>query len=440
MRVLYYDCFCGISGDMNLAALLDLGVPEEYLIEEISKLKLDSEYEIKIEKTLKKGITGTQVNVILKNQHKKNNNNDNNEEYMDANDHAQNHEHTHEHGHQHQHSHSQEDSNFHHEHHHRNLRDIENIINSSDLKDRVKKLSIDMFMKVAVAEAKVHGKTIYDVHFHEVGAVDSIVDMVGAAIALDYLNIDKIIASTVQVGGGFVKCAHGLMPVPAPATVEILKNIPINTGIVSFETTTPTGAAILTANVQEFTDKINFSIEKIAYGIGHRDLEIPNVLRVYLGKEEKNEEIEEQYILETNIDDMNPEFYGYVEEKLFEKGALDVFKTAIFMKKGRPAIKLSVLVNEKNEENVTEVIFQETTSIGIRKYKVEKIMLNRDFSRVRTPYGEVTIKNSYYKGKLVKYKPEYEECRIIAKENSIPMERLYKEIYKVVEDIKEKDK
>lgn len=435
MRVLYYDCFCGISGDMNLAALLDLGVPEEYLIKEISKLKLDSEYDIKIEKALKKGISGTQVNVILKNQHK---NNNNDEEYMDASANAQSHEHTHNHG--HQHSHAQEDSNFHQEHHHRNLKDIEKIINSSALKDRVKKLSMDMFMKVAAAEAKVHGKTIYDVHFHEVGAVDSIVDMVGAAIALDYLNIDKIIASTVQVGGGFVKCAHGLMPVPAPATVEILKNIPINTGIVSFETTTPTGAAILAANVQEFTDKINFSIEKIAYGIGHRDLEIPNVLRVYLGKEEKNEEIEEQYILETNIDDMNPEFYGYVEEKLFEKGALDVFKTAIFMKKGRPAIKLSVLVNEKSEKNVTEVIFQETTSIGIRKYKVDKIMLNRDFSRVRTPYGEVTIKNSYYKGKLVKYKPEYEECRIIAKENSIPMERLYKEIYKVVEDIKEKDK
>ena len=435
MRVLYYDCFCGISGDMNLAALLDLGVPKEYLLEEISKLKLDSEYEIKIEKVVKKGISGAQVNVILKNEHKSN---DNDEEYIDVNDHVEGHEHSHEHDHSH-HNYSQEDSHSHHESHHRNLKDIENIINSSALKDEVKKLSRDMFMKVAEAEAKVHGKTLYEVHFHEVGAIDSIVDIVGAAIVLDYLKIDKIIASTVQVGGGFVRCAHGLMPVPAPATVEILKNIPINTGIVSFETTTPTGAAILAANVQDFTDKINFSIEKIAYGIGHRELEIPNVLRVYLGKEEKNEEIEGQYILETNIDDMNPEFYGYVEEKLFEKGALDVFKTAIFMKKGRPAIKLSVLVNKKNEKNVIEAIFTETTSIGIRKYKVEKIMLNRDFSKVRTSYGEITIKNSYYKGNLVKYKPEYEECRIMAKENNIPIDRLYKEIYKVVEaDIKDK--
>jgi len=294
---------------------------------------------------------------------------------------------------------------------------------------------MDMFMKVAEAEAKVHGKTLYEVHFHEVGAIDSIVDMVGAAICIDYLKVDKMMASPVQVGGGFVKCAHGLMPVPAPATVEILKNIPINTGIVPFETTTPTGAAILAVNVQEFTQKIDFSIKKIAYGIGHRDLEIPNVLRVYLGEEQKTEKIEEQYILETNIDDMNPEFYGYVEEKLFEKGALDVYKTAIFMKKGRPGVKLSILVNEQCEKDVLEVIFEETTSIGIRKYKVEKIMLSREFSKVKTKYGDITIKKSYYKGKLAKYKPEYEECRSIAKEKNIILEDVYKEVYREASDI-----
>ena len=194
----------------------------------------------------------------------------------------------------------------------------------------------------------------------------------------------------------------------------------------------------LAANVQEFTGKIDFSIKKIAYGIGHRDLEIPNVLRVYLGEEEKTEEIEEQYILETNIDDMNPEFYGYVEEKLFEKGALDVYKTAIFMKKGRPGVKLSVLVNEHSEKDILDVIFQETTSIGVRKYKVEKIMLNREFSKAKTQYGDITIKKSYYKGKLIKYKPEYEECRSIAKENNITIEKIYKEVYKEVGDIYDK--
>nr|WP_312292052.1 nickel pincer cofactor biosynthesis protein LarC [Clostridium chromiireducens] len=444
MKILYYDCFCGISGDMNLAALLDLGVPKEYLLKEISKLNLDSEYEIKIESAAKLGITGTRVDVILKN---KLHNNEKGEH-----SHSHNHDHSHTHGEKgHDHDHSDDhDGNGHnhennhldnhshadeHEHHHRNLKDIENIINSSDLNDNVKKLSLDMFMRVAEAEAKVHGKSLYEVHFHEVGAIDSIVDMVGAAICLDYLQIDKIIASPVQVGGGFVKCAHGLMPVPAPATVEILKNIPINTGIVQFETTTPTGAAILAANVQEFTTKIDFSINKIAYGIGHRDLEIPNVLRVYLGEKESSEKIEEQYILETNIDDMNPEFYGYVEERLFDAGALDVFKTPIFMKKGRPGIKLSLLIGEEIEKEVLGIIFEETTSIGVRKYKVEKIMLDREFSKVQTQYGEVTIKKSFYKGNLVKYKPEYEDCKKIAKENNVTMEKLYKEIYSKTSDI-----
>lgn len=428
MKILYYDCFCGISGDMNLAALIDLGVPKEYLMQEFSKINLNSEYEIKIERSSKLGITGTRVDVILKDK-------------LDDKIHISKqtlHEHNHEHSHhnsneQHHHAENnyiEKEHGHNHEHHHRNLKDIEKIINLSNLSDKVKKLSLDMFMKVAEAEAKVHGKTLYEVHFHEVGAIDSIVDIVGAAICLDYLNVDKIMASPVQVGGGFVKCAHGLMPVPAPATVEILKNIPINAGIVQFETTTPTGAAILASNVEEFTQKVDFLIKKIAYGIGHRDLEIPNVLRVYLGEMESCEKVEEQYILETNIDDMNPELYGYVEEKLFEVGALDVFKTPIFMKKGRPGIKLSVLTNQKVEKNILDVIFEETTSIGVRKYKVEKIMLNREFSKVKTEYGDITIKKSYYKGKLVKYKPEYEECKTIAKEKNIAIDKIYKAVYK----------
>lgn len=439
MKILYYDCFCGISGDMNLAALIDLGVPKEYLMEELLKLNLYSEYKIKIEKATKLGITGIRVDVILNNEldHKTHMS----EKILHGHSHEHSHEHIHEHYHHnssdehnhddnqiHEHSHKEHAHNQ--DHHHRNLKDIEEIINSSDLSDKVKYLSLDMFMKVAEAEAKVHGKGLYEVHFHEVGAVDSIVDMVGAAICLDYLNVDKIIASPVQVGGGFVKCAHGLMPVPAPATVEILKNIPINAGIVQFETTTPTGAAILATNVEEFTEKLDFSIKKIAYGIGHRDLEIPNVLRVYLGETESSEKIEEQYILETNIDDMNPELYGYVEEKLFEVGALDVFKSPIFMKKGRPGIKLSVLTNEKVEKNVLDIIFEETTSIGVRKYKVEKIMLNREFSKVKTEYGDITIKKSYHKGKLVKYKPEYEECKTIAKEKNIAIDKVYKAVLK----------
>jgi len=413
MKVLYYDCFCGISGDMNLGALIDLGVDKEYIIKQLSKLKLDSEYKIKIEKTTKKGISGTKVDVNLSHHH--------------HNDH---------------HHHGQQGS-------HRNLTDIdltdiEKIINDSNLSERVKTISLNMFMKVAEAEAKVHGKSLYEVHFHEVGATDSIIDFVGAAVCLDYLKVDRIMASSVQVGGGFVKCAHGIIPVPAPATVEILLGIPVKSGLVPFETTTPTGAAILAANVEVFTDKIDFSVEKVGYGIGHRELEIPNVLRVYLGSIEKDEdksedggEREEQYILETNIDDMNPEIFSYIEEKLFERGALDVFKTAIYMKKSRSAIKLSVLVKAKQENDVLDVIFRETTVLGIRKFKVEKIMLRRDFIQIKTMYGDVTVKNAYYQGKLVKYKPEYEDCKKIAKEKNIPIAKVYREVYKRIEENEE---
>lgn len=454
MKILYYDCFCGISGDMNLAALIDLGVPEEYLNKELLKLNLNSEYEIKIQKSSKLGISGTRVDVILNDNIEEKNNKSAQDlhnhnhlhkhdvvhkhshnltfgDLQNEHDEKQNHGHKHKNdscNHYHEHNHHEKDHV--HEHHHRNLKHIEEIINLSDLSENVKKLSLEIFMKVAEAEGKVHGKTIYEVHFHEVGAIDSIVDIVGAAICIDYLNVDKIIGSPVQVGGGFVKCAHGLMPVPAPATAEILKNVPINTGIVQFETTTPTGAAILVANVSEFTQNIDFSIKKIAYGIGHKDLEIPNVLRVYLGDGKNAENREEQWIIETNIDDMNPELYGYVEEKLFEAGALDVFKTPVFMKKGRPGIILSVLVDEKNEKNVLDIIFLETTSIGVRKYKVERTMLNREFSKVSTEYGDITIKKSFYKGNLVKFKPEYEECKSIAKNMNVSIDKVYKAVLK----------
>lgn len=419
MKVLYYDCFCGISGDMNLGALLDLGVDEAYLRQELSKLNLDAEYELQVEKTNKKGISGTRVNVVLK---------------------SVMHDNNHNHHHHHHEVQTGIESDNHHIHHeHRNLKDIESIIINSSLNERVKKLSLAIFMKVAEAEAKVHGKPLYEVHFHEVGAVDSIIDIVGAAVCLDYLQVDQIMASSVQLGGGFVKCAHGIIPIPAPATVEILKNVPVKSGIVPFETTTPTGAAILAANVSMFTDHMDFSIEKIGYGIGHRELEIPNVLRVYLGFRQRNDIKEEKYILETNIDDMNPELYGYIEEKLFAQGALDVFKTAISMKKGRAATKLSVLVEAKQEEKVLDVIFRETTSIGVRKYRVEKIMLQRDFAKISTEYGEVTIKNSYYQGEKVKYKPEYEDCKRIASEKNIPITKVYQEVQKRME-ANERDK
>lgn len=288
MKILYYDCFCGISGDKNLGALIDLGVDQAYLINELSKLNLTSEYEIKIEKALKNGISGTNVYVILKSTQNIENGHDcemNSKHNMEE-DNKQINQHSKGLGIREHMNHEVQNEKifgmqgklF------RNIDDIKNIINNSLLKDKIKKLSIDIFMKVAEAEALIHNKPLNEIHFHEAGAIDSIVDIVGAAICLDFLNVDRIMASPVELGGGFVKCAHGIMPVPAPATVHILKNIPVKTGAVEFEATTPTGAAILTVIAKEFTDKLDFSIDKIGYGIGKNNFDTPDLLRVYLGR------------------------------------------------------------------------------------------------------------------------------------------------------------
>ncbi|WP_346355741.1 nickel pincer cofactor biosynthesis protein LarC [Azotosporobacter soli] len=423
MKILYYDCFCGISGDMNLAALLDLGVPEEYLRQELSKLKIDAEYELQITRSVKMGISGTRVDVHLTTP----------PQYAEVSLLEQNHHHHH-HGNDNKHHKREEKEHLHHAS--RNLQDIEELIQASELKEKVKAKSCAMFKKLAEAEGRVHGKTLYEVHFHEVGATDSIVDIVGAAICLDYLKVDKIWASEVQVGGGFVKCAHGTMPVPAPATVEILRGIPIKAGLVAYETTTPTGAVILASNVHGFGVLNDFSIKKVAYGIGHRDLAVPNVLRVYLGTLESDATSEKRIMLETNIDDMNMELYSHIEEKLFAKGAIDVFKTVVAMKKGRTGIQLSVLVDAECEAAVLGVIFRETTSIGIRKYVVERNVLRRDFTQAETEFGVIRVKNSYYQGERVNAKPEYEDCKRLADEHDVPIKTVYSAAYKAIEDIK----
>lgn len=478
MKVLYYDTFSGISGDMNLGAMVDLGVDSNYLIEELKKLGLSHEYEIKIKKDARKGITGTKVDVILLNQsqdhehHSRGNQDASHEEHKhkevahlhqhhsndhiheknkeshkdeknhchgEHNHHLNKHNHDHEHIHEgethtHDHSHSNEGSHSHH-HEHRNLYVIEELINKSELKENVKRLSIDIFKQVAEAEAKVHGKPIYEVHFHEVGATDSIVDIVGGAICLDYLKVDRILGSPIEVGGGFVKCAHGLMPVPAPATSEILKGVPITKGAVPFETTTPTGAAILKVVVDRFVKDIDFIIDKVAYGVGNRDTEIPNVLRVYLGHYEETSssldfEEEREIITECNIDDMNSEFYDYIFEKLFKIGAKDVYLTPIIMKKGRPAQKLTVLTPHKLQGEVEEVLLRETTTFGIRKYEVQKVMLKRDFIKVSTKYGEATVKRGILNGQVIKFKGEYDCCKELAKKNKVTLEEVYNEIRK----------
>ncbi|MDP4208937.1 MAG: nickel pincer cofactor biosynthesis protein LarC [Bacteroidota bacterium] len=426
MKILYYDCFSGISGDMNLAAMVDLGVDPTYLLNELKKLKVDG-YSISFVPDQRKGISGTRADILIEEEH------------------------SHAHGHTHSPPHSfqfsgklpvfqKEAHGHHHSHHERNFATIRNLIQNSELSNFVKKLSIDIFKRIAEAEGKIHGKPLDEVHFHEVGAVDSIVDIVGAAICIDFLKPDKIIASPLELGGGTVKCAHGVFPVPAPATLEILKDVPVKLGAVPVETTTPTGAAIIKVLADEFTEKPVFKLTKIAYGIGHRDNAIPNVLRVCLAEPNNVEvsgfETAVATIVECNIDDMNPETYEYVMEKLFEAGADDVYFQSIIMKKTRPAVKISVLCSNELASTVENLLLTQTSTLGVRKYEVRKTMLKRIWVTVGTKWGEVRVKQGTLDGEVIKSKPEYEDCLKISRENNVSLSVVYKEIAGLLNQLK----
>lgn len=390
MKILYYDCFAGISGDMNLGAMIDLGVDPEYIRSELAKLNIDG-FRLEVSSDARRGITGTKATVIIENPE--------NEK-------------------------------------HRHLRHIEELINGSTLSKNVKETSLKIFQHIAQSEATVHGIDIQKVHFHEVGALDSIADIVGAAVCLDYLNVGKILSSPVQLGGGTVKCAHGVMPVPAPATALIVKNIPVRTGLVQHEATTPTGAAILAAIVDEFTAEMSFEISKTAYGIGQRDVsDVPNVLRVYLSETaETFTDVDEQkaFVVECNIDDMNPEHYTFLSEKLFTIGADDVWFTPIVMKKSRPAITVSVLCSQNILQKIKAALFENTTSLGLREYSVLKSMLVRDEKIVETQYGNVRVKVSYFNGRQVNAKPEYADCEKLASQHGVSLAEIEKKVIKLL--------
>jgi uncharacterized protein (TIGR00299 family) protein len=272
------------------------------------------------------------------------------------------------------------------------------------------------------------------VHFHEVGAVDSIVDIVGAAICIDFLAPDRILSSPVELGSGMVHCAHGTYPVPAPATAEILSGIPVKTGALPFEATTPTGAAILAATVHEFTSNCRFTLLKTGYGIGMKEADIPNVLRVFLCESEEQPVAETvpALMVECNIDDMNPELYDYVIDAFFAAGAKDVYINPVIMKKSRPAVKLSVLCNPEDELAVNEVFFRETSTLGVRRTQVEKTMLERRMTVVHTPHGDIRVKSAYYRGKWIKSKPEYDDCLAAAKARKIPITQIYRDVEKAL--------
>lgn len=380
MKILYFDCPMGISGDMFLGALIDLGVDFRMILRELKKLPLgDEKIEVKIAKEVRHSITGTSFRVNLRESH-----------------------------------------------HHRTFKDIRGIIKKSGLSPSVKKLSTSIFKNIAVSEAKIHGISVDKVHFHEVGALDSIIDIVGASIAVKSLGIDRFYSSPIPLGSGRVKTMHGTIPVPAPATLEILKGVPIRESDIPFELTTPTGAAIVKTLADGYGSAPDMVMDKIGYGAGKKDFkEAANLLRVIVGRREgRNEPEGGLFILETNIDDMSPQIAGYLMERLFDRGALEVFFTTVTMKKTRPGMLLTVLAAPERKEDLIDTIFDESTSIGVRYYPVERRCLERKILKVRTPWGAVRVKVSLRDGLNVNIQPEYDDCRAVAKKKGVPLKKV----------------
>ena len=385
MKVLYVDAFSGVSGDKMVAALLSLGFDKSVLINELKKLLISGEFDIEIKDKNVMGITSKKFDVILKK----------------------------------------------HSHHHRGLGDIEKIIDDSSISENAKVISKDIFKIVAEAEAKVHDVPINEIHFHEVGAIDSIVDIVSVGILIDQLKPERIYSSKIALGTGFVEAAHGRLPVPAPATAEILKGVPAYQTEITTELTTPTGAAIIKYLTDEFVNMPEMTVEEIGYGAGTKDLSIPNVLRIFLGElESDNVEKDTIISLETNIDDSTPEQLGFLSEKLFENGALDVFITPLVMKKGRQGQLLTVLCNATDIKKFEEIIFLNSSTFGIRKSVYERSILKRETKVINVEGTEVKVKLGYYKGKLIQSVPEYESVKEGANKNGMPYNEFLKKIKK----------
>lgn len=411
-KKLYLECYSGISGDMMVASLLDLGADEKVLKKGLNSLLVDG-FQIKISRVSKSGLDACDFHVILDEKYE---NHDHDMDYLHG-------DHTHGHEHKHDYIHS-------HHHEHRSLSDIITIIEKSDITKNAKDIAIKIFNILGVAEAKAHGVDINEVHFHEVGAVDSIVDIIAVAICLDNLGIEEVIVPVLYEGTGFVRCQHGMIPVPVPAVSNIITDHKIKLHITNNqgEFVTPTGAAIVAAI--KTNDKLpsEFSIEKVGIGAGKRNYERPSILRAMIIKEE-NKESDFIYKLESNVDDCTGESLGYVMESLFNSGARDVHYTPVFMKKNRPAYQLNVICKEEDIEKLEEIIFKETTTIGIRKIKMERSILKREIKTVNTSLGEVQVKIC----DLSSYKrvyPEYDSIIEICKKYDMSYQDVYNTIIK----------
>jgi uncharacterized protein (TIGR00299 family) protein len=385
MRIAYFDCFSGASGDMILGALMDAGLSLGRLKEEIGKLGL-SHYEITVEEAVKKGIGGSRAVVAI--------------------------------------------DEGHHHHHHRRLGHIEKIIDESGLGEAVKEQSIKVFRRLAQAEARVHRTSVEEVHFHEVGAMDAIIDVVGSVAGLAALGIERVYSSPLNVGGGTVECAHGTLPIPAPATAELIKGRPFYSNSFSGELLTPTGAAILTTICRGFGPCPQMIMETTGYGAGTRETETPNLLRLIAGQAQDSLggcQTEQIAVIETNIDDMNPQIYDYLFSKILDMGAFDFFLSPVQMKKNRPATLITLTCAPCEVERFSRFLLRETTTIGLRWRVENRIKAFRRIEQIETKYGPVRSKVAEANGEIVNICPEYEDCKRIALEKELPLKEVLDE-------------
>jgi len=386
MKLVYFDCFAGVSGDMILGALLDTGLPVERLRAELDKLNL-SGFSLEPEKCVKNGITGTKVTVRTDEQKS-----------------------------------------------HRHLRHVREIIETSALSRSVKTTSLKVFQALAEAEGRVHDTSPEKIHFHEVGALDAIVDVVGAVTGLELLGVDQVWASPVHVGTGFVDCQHGRIPVPAPATVELLKEVPVYSTGLQAELITPTGAAILKTIAAGFGPMPSMCLEKVGYGAGSCDLPIPNHLRLIVGTSDGTYELDQIDLIEANIDDMTPAQFEYVIDKLMAAGALDTTLTPLVMKKSRPAVCLGVMARPEGTQRMLDIVFGETSTLGVRVQRVERRKLPRETRSLKTKFGEIRVKVAWLDGKVRDITPEYDDCRRLAEEHGVPLREMYQEAARAAGD------
>jgi hypothetical protein len=393
-RLLYFDCFSGISGDMTLGALLDAGLPFDELKRALGSLAV-SGFDISATRVLRAGVSATQFVV-----------------------HEHDHHHSHDPGHSHDHQHS-------HEHPHRSLPEIFALIDRSALSSTGRVRAKALFQRLAEVEASIHQMPVERVHLHEVGALDSIIDIVGAVFALEWFGADRIVASALNVGGGMVNSAHGHFPVPAPATVKLLGDAPIYGGTIQKELVTPTGALIVSSYATAFGAIPPMAVERIGYGAGSHDFpSTPNVLRVLVGRAVDHRGAERVTVLECEIDDMNPQIFGVVMDRLYAAGALDVFYVPVQMKKNRPGTLLTVIAPPERRSTLADIIFRETTTIGLRHHEVDRECLEREIVSVETPVGAVRFKIARRDGRIVNAVPEFDDCARLAAANNLSVKEV----------------